>query len=69
MLLTDFKGPGAHFGDLGAHFEDISDFSDFRDAYGAKAYLHFEVKFDLEPTFFSLAFLVFFGVLRFLIFL
>ena len=29
MILTDFRGPGAHFGDLGAHFEDISDFCDF----------------------------------------
>ena len=69
MILRYFRGPGAHFGDLGAHFEDISDFSDFGDASGAKAHLHFEVKFDQEPTFFSLAFLVFFRVLRFLIFL
>ena len=69
MIFSDFRGPGAHFGDLGAHFEDISDFSDFGDASGAKAYLHFEVKFDQEPTFCSLAFFVFFGVLRFLIFL
>ena len=44
MILSDFRGPGAHFGGLGAHFEDISDFYDFEDASGAKKYLTFEVK-------------------------
>ena len=31
MLFRDFKGPGVHFGSLGAQFEDISDFYDFGD--------------------------------------
>ena len=44
MILSDCRSAGAHFGDLGAHFEDISDFSDFGDASGAKGYLHFDVK-------------------------
>ena len=35
-ILTTFRGPGAHFGSLGTHFEDISDFHDFEDASGAK---------------------------------
>ena len=36
MVLSAFRGPRAHFGSLGAHFEDISDFYDFEDASGAK---------------------------------
>ena len=44
MILSYFRGPGAHFGGLGPHFEDFSDFYDFEDASGAKAYLTFEVK-------------------------
>ena len=36
MILNDFRGPGAHFGSLGAHFEEISDFYDFGDASDAK---------------------------------
>ena len=44
MILSYFRGPGAHFGDLGPNFEDISDFCDFEDASGAKAHLTFEVK-------------------------
>ena len=44
MILRYFRGPGAHFGGLGPHFEDISDFCDFEDASGANPYLTFEVK-------------------------
>ena len=35
-ILTTFRGPGTHFGTLGTHFEDISDFSysDLRGSYG-----------------------------------
>ena len=51
MIFNDFRSPGAHFGDLGAHFEDISDFSDFGDASGAKDYFHFEVKIRLGTHF------------------
>ena len=36
MIFSAFRGPGAHFGSLGTHFEDISDFHDFEDASGAK---------------------------------
>ena len=36
MILSAFRGPGAHFGSLGAHFEEISDFYDFGDASDAK---------------------------------
>ena len=36
MILSDFRGPGAHFGDLGAHFEDILGFCDFGDVPRAK---------------------------------
>ena len=25
MILSDFRGPGAHFGSLGTHFQDVSD--------------------------------------------
>ena len=53
MILRYFRGPGAHFGDLGAHFEDISDFNDFGDASGAKGYLHFQVKIRPGTNFFQ----------------
>ena len=36
MILSLFRGPGAHFGGPGPHFEDISDFCDFEDAFCAK---------------------------------
>ena len=44
MILSDFRGPGAHCGSLATHFEDISDFCDFEDASGAKKESIFEVK-------------------------
>ena len=44
MIFSDFRGPGAHFGDLGAHFEDISDLCDFEDVPGAKKHVTVEVK-------------------------
>ena len=44
MILSAFRGPGAHFGSPGTHFEDISDFHDFEDASGAKKPSTFEVK-------------------------
>ena len=53
MNLGSFRGPGAHFGDLGAHFEDISDFNDFRDAPGAKNPPPFEVKIRTGTNFFQ----------------
>ena len=46
MILSDFRSSGAHFGDLGAHFEDISDFCDFEDVPGAKKQSSVEVKID-----------------------
>ena len=45
MILSDFNVPGAHFGSLGAHFEDISDLCDFEDVPGAKGVVSFEVLF------------------------
>ena len=45
MILSSFRGPGAHFGSLGTHFEDISDFYDFEDAPGAKTQVTFETLF------------------------
>ena len=44
MILSNFKGPGTHFGDPGPNFEDISDFCDFEDASGANPPVTFEVK-------------------------
>ena len=44
MILSHFRKPGTHFGDLGPDFKDISDFCDFEDASGANPYLTFEVK-------------------------
>ena len=44
MILRYFRGPGAHFGDPGPHFEDFFDFCDFEDTFCAKVYLTFEVK-------------------------
>ena len=44
MILRYFRGPGAHFGDPGPHFEDFFDFFDFEDTLCAKEYLIFEVK-------------------------
>ena len=49
MILSDFRGPGVHFGGLGPHFEDISDFCDFEDASGANAPPPFEVKINQKP--------------------
>ena len=46
MILSYFRGPGAHFGGLGAHFEDTSDLCDFGDLSATKKYLLFEVIFD-----------------------
>ena len=43
MILSAFRGGGAHFGSLGAHFEDISDFCDFGDVFRAKGAVTFEV--------------------------
>ena len=49
MILSAFRVPGAHFGRLGANFEDISFFlCDFEDATGANATLPFEVKIDSQ---------------------
>ena len=36
MILSAFRGLGAHFGSPGAHFEEILDFDDFEDASGTK---------------------------------
>ena len=44
MILRYFRGPEAHFGGPGPHFEDFSDLFDFEDAFDAKVYLTFEVK-------------------------
>ena len=46
MILNYFRGPEPHFGGLGAHFEDISDFCDFEDVPGAKKQSTFAVKID-----------------------
>ena len=64
MIFSDFRGPGAHFGGLGAHFEDTSDFCDFGDLSAAKNYLLFEVIFryflhQIFTVFLSVVFLVF----------
>ena len=44
MILRYFRGPGAHFGDPGPHFEDFSDFCDFEDASATKGVPPFRVK-------------------------
>ena len=59
MILSDFRGPGAHFGDLGAHFEDISDFCDFEDVSGAKTNPLLMSKSTSNPLFAVLFFNVF----------
>ena len=69
MILSAFRGPGAHFGSLGAHFEDISDLCDFEDVPGAKKMSLSRSKCDDEPTFCSVVFLMFFRVPTFLDFL
>ena len=53
MILNAFRGPGAHFGSLGAHFEDISDVYDFEDASGAKGAGTFEIIFRHFLAFFA----------------
>ena len=60
MILSYFRGPGAHFGDPGPHFEDISDFCDFEDAFCAKVESSFEVKIRALPHFLQSFFLMFF---------
>ena len=45
MILRYFRGPGAHFGGLGAHFEDIPDFFRFWGVFRAKGAGTFEVHF------------------------
>ena len=60
MILSYFRGPGAHFGGLGAHFEDISDFCDFEDAPGAKGVVTFEVKMRPVTHFLQCCFSMFF---------
>ena len=64
-ILSDFRGPGAHFGGLGAHFEDTSDFLWFWRVFRAKGVVTLEVIFDT----FWMQFLVFFWVPSFLDFL
>ena len=69
MILSDFRGPGAHFGDPGAHFEDISDFCDFEDVPNAKGVVTFEVPFRPVTNFLQCCFSMVFGVPTFLDFL
>ena len=45
MILSAFRRPRAHFGHLGAHFKEISDFYDFEDVPGAKKQVIFETLF------------------------
>ena len=60
MILNDFQSPGAHFGSLGTHFEDISDFCDFGDVPGAKGVVTFEVPFRPRTHFLQCCFSIFF---------
>ena len=53
MILSSFRGPGAHFASLGTHFENISDFCDFEDASGAKKQVTFETLFRHFLTIFA----------------
>ena len=46
MISSDFRGPGAHFGSPGTHFQDILDLCDFEDVSRAKGGYPFEVIFD-----------------------
>ena len=45
MILSDFRGPGVHFGSLGTHFQDILDFCDFEDVPDGKGVVTFETLF------------------------
>ena len=58
MIFSDFKGPGAHFGSLGTHFEDISDFCDFGDVFPLKKQSLFGSFFDTCWVQFLVHFLV-----------
>ena len=60
MIFTYFRGPGLHFGGLGAHFEGISDFCDFEDVSGANATPPFEVKMRPVTHFLQCCFSIFF---------
>ena len=53
MILSDFGSPGAHFGGLGAHFEDTLDFCDFKDASATKKESLFEVHVRRFLAFFA----------------
>ena len=57
MVLSDFRGPGAYFGGLGAHFEGILDFCDFSHDFHTKKSLVSEVKMRHFLTHFFSVFL------------
>ena len=60
MILSAFRRPGAHFGSLGAHFEENSEFYDFEDASGVKNKVIFETLFRHFLLFFAFCVSVFF---------
>ena len=61
-------GPGAHFGGLGTHFDDISDFCDFRDVFGTKGVVPFWGQNRPRTHVLQCCFSMFFWVPIFLIF-
>ena len=60
MILSDFRGPGAHSGGLGAHFEDTAFFCDFGDTAAAKKTSLFEVRMRPRTHFLQCCFSLFF---------
>ena len=60
MILSDLRGPGAHFGGLGNHFADISDLCGFEDVPGVKKEVTFEVKNRPGTNFLQCCFSMFF---------
>ena len=60
MILSDCRGPGAHFGGLETHFEDISDFCDFGDAPATKGESFLGAKLSKNQLSTVLLFVMFF---------
>ena len=68
MILSYFRGPGAHFWGPGAHFEDFQDFFDFGCAFSAKVASHLDPKSQPSAHFLQCCFSCFFECPLFLIF-
>ena len=60
MILRYFRGPGAHFGDPGPHFEDFFDLCALEDTCGRKDTSVLTSKCGHKSTFCNRIFLMFF---------